>query len=162
VPLLYIDDDPDDRALLELAVRRTDNAFTLYTADGAQAAAPHFDLQPKTKHDPFPRPKLILLDYDMGVHTGADFLIWLRVVRRFTFIPVIMYSGSVGARHIAECYEAGANYFLCKPARFETIKEIITVLHLCLRSDPPSFRPLLSLSEYAPDPRKHYSEAVPA
>src|SRR5689334_13465141 len=123
LPLLYVDDDEYDRHLVELALRHTNTIFQLYTADGAESAAPYFEFrQQSAAANPCPRPKLILLDYDMGTHTGADFLFWLRVMRHLTAIPVVMFSGSVGARHVAECYEAGADHFLRKPVGLKAIQ----------------------------------------
>ena len=51
-----------------------------------------------------------VLDYDLGDHTGVDFLHWLRLKKRVSGIPVFMFSGSAGRRNIEECYSNGANH----------------------------------------------------
>jgi CheY-like chemotaxis protein len=127
-----------------------------------ESAIPYFqfhghDGEPKQ----FPRPALVLLDYDLANHTGADLLYWLRLIKRISSIPVVMFSGSAGQPHVAECYATGANYFLSKPKSLERLKIIVHALHLSLVSlHRPG--PIQLLEEYRPDPRKHPMIATPA
>lgn len=162
LPLLHIDDSEDDRLLVQQAIRRTNSSFTLYSADGANSATPFFEFRKANGEDnEHPRPAIIVLDYDLGVHTGADFLIWLRVVRQITAIPVVMYSGSAGTEHIDECFAAGANHFVRKALRLEGLWNIISALDLCMSFDPPRFGPLSRLPEYRPGPGPRISRAAP-
>jgi CheY-like chemotaxis protein len=158
LPLLYIDDNPHDRLLMQEAVRRAKTPFTLFSTDGQESAAAHFQPRPLNAHpNPYPRPALILLDYDMGLHTGADFLIWLRIQKQMTAIPVIMYSGSVGVRHIEQCYNVGATHFLRKSQTLSGVERIIRTLAICMRFSPPRFRPLTRLPEYEAVPSNQHS-----
>lgn len=160
LPLLYIDDSLNDRILVQEAARRQQNRFDLHTVDSLDAAMPYFRPHHHADANSHPRPALILLDYDLGMHTGADFLYWLRIQMGIKKIPVIMYSGSVGMRHVALCYAAGANHFLRKPKSFANIKAVIHSLDFCMASDPPHFRPLKAVVEYVPDPRAHLPARV--
>ncbi len=118
------------------------------------AAIPYFDFH---KHDgnpkEYPRPELVLLDYNMGAHTGTDFLHWLRVTRKITSTPVVMLSGSVGQPFIEECYANGAIHFLRKPNDLIRLKAIVRSLHLAfvILKRPG---PIVLLPEYQPDPRE--------
>jgi CheY-like chemotaxis protein len=99
-------------------------------------------------------PDLILLDYYLGNHTGADLLYWLRLMKKIGSIPVVMFSGAAGQPHIAEFYANGANYFLSKPKNLERLKIIVRTLHQSLVSlHQPG--PIQLLQEYRPDPREH-------
>jgi len=70
------------------------------------------------------RPALVSLDYELGGSTGVDFLYWLRVRKKIKSLPVIMFSGSPGRSHIAECYAAGADHYLPNQAeRLRAFKE---------------------------------------
>jgi two-component system, chemotaxis family, response regulator Rcp1 len=153
LPLLHIDDSANDRLLVKVAISQTKTPFAFYEAGGLETAMPYFqfhghDGEPK---QPLP-PALVLLDYDLGDHTGADLLYWLRVTKKITSIPVVMLSGSVGGPYVGECYATGANYFLSKPNDLARLKIIVHTLHLSLVSlHQPG--PIELLQEYQPDPR---------
>jgi CheY-like chemotaxis protein len=153
VPLLYIDDSVNDRLLVREAILLTKTPFAFYQADGLEAAMPYFQSHGHGGEPKQPlRPALVLLDYDLGNHTGADLLYWLRQTKRITSIPVAMFSGSPGQPHVAECYATGANYFLSKPKDLTRLKIIVHTLHLSLVSvDQPG--PIQLLEEYQPDPK---------
>lgn len=162
LPLLYIDDSVNDRLLIREAILLTKTPFAFYQADGLETAMPYFQFhcrsgEPKQP----PHPALVLLDYDLGNHTGADLLYWLRKTKRITSIPVVMFSGSPGQPHVAECYATGANYFLSKPKDLTRLKIIVHTLHLSLVSlHRPG--PIELLQEYQPDPREHPLMVKPA
>jgi CheY-like chemotaxis protein len=161
LPLLHIDDSANERQLVRKAILISNTPFAFHEAHGIESAIPFFqshghDLEPR-QH---PRPALVLLDYDMGKHTGADFLIWLRVRKRISSIPVIMFSGSVERDNIAECYQAGANYFLSKPRNFARLNIILRTLHRSL-AFPHKHSPILLLDEYIPDPSAEFAEPTP-
>jgi DNA-binding NarL/FixJ family response regulator len=84
----------------------------------------------------------------MGIYTGTDFLIWLRIQMQIAATPVVMYCGSVGARHIEECYALGATHFLRKSQTLSGIERIIRTLAVCMQFSPPRFGPLTRLAEY--------------
>jgi CheY-like chemotaxis protein len=151
-PLLHVDDSANERFLVKRAIFVTKTPFALYGAAGLESAIPYFQCH---LHQPekFPRPAMVLLDYEMGDHTGADFLYWLRAMKKITSIPVVLFSGSVGNRHVASCYATGANYFISKPKDSQRLKEIVQALYHSLLSQRPG--PILLLDEYQQDPRQH-------
>jgi CheY-like chemotaxis protein len=146
--LLHIDDSAGDRTLVRDAIALTNTPFHYEQADSLASAIAYFEFRNrKTRR----LPALVLLDYDMGNHTGVDFLHWLRFVKKMTSLPVVMLSGSEGDRHVAECYAAGANYFLSKPRKFEHLKLIVQSLHTTIFfTNEPS--PILLLNEYRSAP----------
>jgi len=160
LPLLYIDDSENERLLVREAILLTKIPFAFYQADGMESAMLYFqshghDGEPKQ----FPRPALVLLDHDLGNHSGTDFLYWLRLIKNITSIPVVMFSGSAGQPHVAECYATGANYFLRKPKDLTRLKIIVHKLYLSLVSlHRPG--PIQLLEEYQADPREHPTATV--
>jgi CheY-like chemotaxis protein len=154
LPLLHIDDSPDDRSLIEQAIRSTNTPFEFHGVDGLDAATDFFAFLTQMDRPPgHPRPALVLLDYDLGAQCGTDFLYWLRTQHRNTAIPVVMYSGSAGHRHIADCYAQGADHFLRKAQSFSRIKAVVRTLHFCFCFPTPSFQLLARLPESEADPR---------
>ena len=104
---------------------------------------------------------MVLLDYELGGNTtGLDFLYWLRVRKKIASLPVVMFSGSPGRDHIAECYAAGADHYLTKPNDMERLKRIVRTLYVGLVSRPPG--PITLLKEYQPDPREEVRKTTRA
>jgi len=151
LPLLHVDDSVDDRCLVKEAITITKTPFTYHEADGLESAMLYFQLH--GQHGELEQhPAMVLLDYELGGNTtGVDFLYWLRVRKKITALPVVMFSGSPGRGHIAECYAAGADHYLTKPSEMERLKRIVSTLYIGLVSRPPD--PIPSLKEYQPDPR---------
>lgn len=152
LPLLYIDDNANDRALVKEAILLTDTHFAFYEAEGLESAVPYF--QSDSESNQRSRPAIILLDYALRGQTGVDFLYWLRLVKKITSIPVVVFSGTAEKRIIAECYSTGANHFLSKPKDLARLKVIVSTLHQSIVDFP---RPGLIrlLQEYHPDPREN-------
>jgi CheY-like chemotaxis protein len=154
LPLLHIEDNPDDRSLIEEAIRSTETPFSFHGVGDLDAATQYFAFLPKLKRPAGrPRPALVLLDYDLGAQCGTDFLYWLRTQRRNTATPVVMYSACARDGHIGECYANGANHFLRKPLSFTRIQVVVWALHLCFSLPTPHFEHLARLPESEPDPR---------
>ena len=152
--LLHIDGDPKSRDLIQLANDRAEKQFEVYSADGARSATPYFAFDAASAgFNPFPRPAIILLGDGLGPHTGADFLFWLRIMRRMTAIPVVMYSNAADPERVAECYQAGANHFVRHPSSFGAVQAFVGALHTCMSIHPRHFWWLQRLAEYEPDPR---------
>lgn len=155
LPLLHIDDSSNERLLVKRAIFVTNTPFAVYGASGLESAIPYFQshgLHP----DAFPEPSIVLLDYDMGDHTGADFLYWLRVMKKITSIPVVMFTGSVEKSQIASCYAMGASYFICKPKRPERLQAIVRALYDKQRWQHDAS--ILRLEEYEANPTKPTSK----
>ena len=166
-PLLHIDHNPDDRSLIQEAIRATEIPFQYHGVDGIQAAVGYFRQSaieqfpfPLRPHDTLehPRPALILLDYDFGIHCGTDFLYWLRTLHGNTAIPVVLYSGSVsegqvGEGQVSDCYANGATHFLRKAQSVSRIQTVVRTLHLCFTLPTPRFKYLAGLAESEPDHR---------
>jgi CheY-like chemotaxis protein len=143
--LLHVDDNANERLMVRRAITATHTPFTFQEAECIESAIPYFE---------GPRmPAIVLLDYDMGRHTGVDFLIWLRVMKQIMSVPVAMFSGSETKQHVAECYSNGANYFINKPNNFDRLKEIVRAVHQSLVGNQP--HAINILPEFHPDPRNH-------
>jgi CheY-like chemotaxis protein len=154
LPLLHIDDSGEDRLLVEQAIFLTNAQFEFHGAASFEDALSYFQShEDDGGQQEFPCPALVLLDYDLGKSKGTDFLYWLRVMKKLSSIPVVMFSGSAGRSQIAECYAAGVNYFLSKPTDLLQLKIIVRTLRFSLRS-AQGLNGIVFLKEYQPDPRE--------
>jgi two-component system chemotaxis response regulator CheY len=67
---------------------------------------------------------LILLDWNMPIMNGHDFLVWLRTVKKST-IPVIMVTAEAGKESVLKAIQAGATQYVVKPFSVESLLEKI-------------------------------------
>jgi CheY-like chemotaxis protein len=143
--LLHVDDSEAQRFMVREAILFAKIPFRLYEADCPESAMAFF------QHNSHPQPDVVLLDYSMEPHTGAEFLHWLRAEKGLNSVPVVMFSGSTGRHHVAECYAKGADHFISKPSSFANLQEIIRSLYLSVVRN--TAEPIIHLQEYIVDPR---------
>jgi CheY-like chemotaxis protein len=135
--LLYVDDSPDDRFLLRRAWRNGRVGFLLKTLAGGVEAIRYLrgesEFANRAEH---PLPDLIFLDLKMFDMDGFEILRWIRANPETRTIAVAMFSGLFIMKDIVKGYAEGADYFIPKPADFETLIEIVRAADKCLAADP--------------------------
>jgi two-component system chemotaxis response regulator CheY len=117
---LVVDDAKVVRLLL--ADSLSDLGFHVHAAaDGRQA------LDVLTR---MPQADLVLVDWNMPVMNGLDFLKQVRANPAFTSLPVVMVTSETDVQHIVRALEAGANDYIMKPFTTEMIAEKLLLLGL--------------------------------
>jgi CheY-like chemotaxis protein len=130
-PVLFlIDDDADDRFMFEEALQHVAPQSIFYWAENGQEA------MALLRSGTVKMPQVILLDINMPVANGWQFLFELKADNHFKSIPVIMYSTSSHKEDIDKARSMGALCFFTKPNDFEELEKLITmvILHLNMNS----------------------------
>ena len=127
--IFLADDDADDRAFFEDALKEVNVRTELTTAsDGIELMA---TLDENVTVPP--PPHLIFLDLNMPRKNGYECLREIRQTGKLKDIPVVVFSTSDSASAIDTAYDLGANCYLRKPNSHELlIRSIETVLGLDL------------------------------
>jgi len=134
--LLYVDDSPDDRLLVQRACEKARVTFRLQTVDsGIQAMRYLSGERQFGDRAEYPLPDLIFLDLKMPEMDGFQVLRWIRANPATRLIPVALYTGSFIAEDIAKGSEEGANLFISKPPDFSTLTEIVRAANQCLAAE---------------------------
>jgi CheY-like chemotaxis protein len=124
--VLLVDDDHSDLALMGLAIERNDANIWLQTANDTQRAMDYLDGRDAyADREMHPMPDLIILDLDMPLSTGFDFLDWRRSSAAHSTLPLVLLSGSAYQGAIQAALSMGAKAWLPKPARFQDWKSIV-------------------------------------
>ena len=129
--LLVVEDEANDRFLIERAVRKArilnplqmvtngEEAVSYLTGEGAFAD--------RAAH---PLPILVLLDLKLPRRSGIEVLSWIRASPRFHSLPVVVLTSSPDSGDVQRAYKAGANSYLVKPVAFEGLQQMIESLGL--------------------------------
>jgi two-component system response regulator len=116
--ILLVEDNPDDAALTELALRRGWPA-ELEVARNAQEAVDY--LFGDTKEVP----RLVLLDLGLPGTGGFEVLRRIRENERTRLIPVVALTSLMSPDDVAESYRLGANGYVRKPVEFDRFSDRI-------------------------------------
>ena len=116
--ILLVEDNPDDAALTELALRGGLPA-QLEVAHNAQEAVDYLF------GDTNPVPRLVLLDLGLPDTRGFEVLRRIREDERTRLIPVVVLTSSMSPDDVAESYRLGANSYVRKPVDFDRFSDRI-------------------------------------
>lgn len=127
--LLYLDDDPNDLALMGIAIDKLDLDIWLFTGPDGQHGINYLtgtaSFGDRQMH---PLPDIVLLDLHMQQTSGFDFLQW-RLNSAFRDIPVIAFSASVNKAEEEKALRLGAHKYLSKPVGFDELKQVVREIY---------------------------------
>ena len=105
--ILLVDDDEQMLYLTEVLL--TEAGYRVFKAvDGVDAQ----DFLSQTKEEI----STIVLDWSMPRMSGIELLAWIKERQALEQIPVVMLTGMASPDHIRQGIDAGAFYYLVKPA----------------------------------------------
>jgi CheY-like chemotaxis protein len=121
VTILLVEDNPDDAALTELALRGTIPASLQVARDGQEA----LDYLFNPAND---LPRLVLLDLGLPNIHGLEVLRRIRENERTRLTPVVILTSSTAPDDITTGYRYGANSYVCKPLDFDQFSGLVRQL----------------------------------
>lgn len=137
--ILLVEDNPDDEALIQRALKKHHVANDVVVArDGAEAldflfcTGLHAGRQAQL-------PQVILLDLKLPKLNGLDVLQRLRADPRTRVLPVVILTSSKEEQDIVNSYRLGANSYVRKPVDFTEFAAAVRELGLywLLLNEPP-------------------------
>ncbi len=131
VPVLLVEDDLVDVKMIKRAFQQHKLTNPLYVCpNGADALA---FLRHEGAYAPpakAPRPGLILLDVNMPIMNGLEFLAEAKSDPALKNIPVIVLTSSKEESDRLQSYELGIAGYIAKPADFPRFLEAIKIIDL--------------------------------
>ena len=121
--ILFIDDNPGDVQLLEVAFADAGVASRLHTVSNAVKAFEF--LSRRRSYLGMPSIDLILLDLNLPVFDGKMILRELKKDPEWSRIPVVIFSSSESENDRSDCEKLGATAYLVKPHHFDQFVEIV-------------------------------------
>lgn len=111
IRVLIVDDQPGVRQIIADVLRAANFRNVAYAENGKVAL--------KKMEDE--RPDVILLDWDMPIMTGYDFLKTVRGDSKNDLIPIIMLTAHNEEQDVVEAVSAGATSYILKPFAPDTL-----------------------------------------
>jgi DNA-binding response OmpR family regulator len=129
--VLHVEDDENDAVLFAKACERAAIPVVLRrVADGEEARDYLLGEGIFTNRAEHPFPQVIVLDLKLQGMNGFEFLAWLRSVKEWGAIPVLIFTSSLSREDKARAMAAGADSFFVKPASFEALVQMVEMFKM--------------------------------
>lgn len=115
---LIIDDSSSTRKILGQFMRQMN--YEIVEAGDGKEALQRFEEAPDIA--------VALVDWNMPVMNGLEFVRRLRENRKHDDVKLMMVTTEHDAEHIEQALSAGANEFVMKPFTFEVLEEKLAIL----------------------------------
>ena len=122
ITILLADDDEEDRMLTSDALNESRVVNDLkFVEDGEDLLDYLYRRGKYTDPESAPRPGLILLDLNMPKKDGREALREIKADPDLRRIPIVVLTTSKAEEDIYRTYDLGANSFIAKPVKFESL-----------------------------------------
>jgi CheY-like chemotaxis protein len=122
ITILYADDDPEDRMLIQDAWQESRLANELHCVEDGEELMDY--LHRRGKYAALagsPLPGMILLDLNMPKKDGREALQEIKADPTLRSIPTIVLTTSKTGEDILRAYDLGVNSFIVKPVTFQSL-----------------------------------------
>lgn len=128
--ILFVDDSPDDRLLIERAFRKAGAHSSIVALSDVHEAVQYLKGAGKygdrSRH---PYPNFIMTDLKMPGADGFDLLSWLHAHPRMCIIPTIVFSASRDPDDVQRAYALGASSYHVKPSDQLALQAQVKIMH---------------------------------
>jgi two-component system response regulator len=121
MPILIVEDDPNDQDLIKMALARAGISNPVVVAQDGQEALDKLVSASAMS----PLPALVLLDLKLPKVNGFEVLAQLRSHEPTRYLPVVVMSSSSEQEDMTRSYESGANSYIRKPVAIKDYNEAI-------------------------------------
>ena len=129
ITILYADDDPEDRMLIQEAWAENRLANNLHFVEDGEELMNYLRRQGRYSDlADQPLPGMILLDLNMPRKDGREALQEIRSDPRLRPIPVVILTTSKAEEDIVRAYNLGVNSFILKPVTFQSLVDLTRTL----------------------------------
>jgi CheY-like chemotaxis protein len=125
ITILYADDDPEDRMLMQEAWDENRLANELFCVEDGEELMDY--LHRRGKYATLagsPLPGMILLDLNMPKKDGREALQEIKADPRLRSIPTVVLTTSKAEEDILRAYDIGVNSFIVKPVTFQSLVDL--------------------------------------
>lgn len=131
VPILLVEDDDVDAENVARALKRNRITNPLFITQNGEEALSFLCHENKYESpEKFPRPGIILLDLNMPVMDGIEFLRIIKGDDNFKTIPVVVLTTSQEENHRVESFRLGVAGYIIKPVDLDNFVKVVKTIDL--------------------------------
>lgn len=127
--VLYVEDEENDRFLMQFAFEKAGLETALRTVDHGQAAIDYLsgagEYGDRTK---YPLPAVVLLDLNLPEVHGFEVLKWIRGEPAHRTLPVVVFTSSAREEDRRQAELLGASDFAQKPVMLDRLQALVQKL----------------------------------
>jgi CheY-like chemotaxis protein len=128
--ILLIDDDANDRLIMERCLRKFGGAATIHVLNDGLEAIAYINGDGKfADREQYAYPTFIITDLKMPHADGFAVLQHLKGNAAWSVIPTIVFSSSLDPEHVQAAYRLGASSYQPKAGDYGTLTEQMKVVH---------------------------------
>jgi CheY-like chemotaxis protein len=132
ITILYADDDPEDRMLVQDAWNESRLMNDLHFVEDGEELMDYLYRRDKFAHlAGQPLPGLVLLDLNMPRKDGREALKEIKSDPGLRMIPVVVLTTSKAEEDILRAYDLGVSSFIVKPVTFQSLVNVTLALRKC-------------------------------
>lgn len=129
ITILYADDDPEDRMLVQEAWGESRLRNELHFVEDGEELMDYLYRRGKFSHLAVkPLPGLVLLDLNMPRKDGREALKEIKADPQLRLIPVVILTTSKDEEDILRAYNLGVSSFVVKPVTFQSLVDVTLTL----------------------------------
>lgn len=129
--ILLVEDNDDDVALVQRAIRRAGISTRMHAVGDGDAAVDYLQgTGPYADRQAWPMPRLVLLDLKLPRRSGLEVLEWMRAQPSLAPTVVVALTSSRENADLQRAYALGANSYLVKPVDFDDLLQMMQTLDL--------------------------------
>ena len=129
ITILYADDDPEDRMLVQDAWNESRLMNDLHFVEDGEELMDYLYRRNKFSHlAGLPLPGLVLLDLNMPKKDGREALKEIKSDPTLRKIPVVVLTTSKAEEDILRAYDLGVSSFIVKPVTFQSLVDVTLAL----------------------------------
>ena len=113
--ILIIDDDIEDRFLIEIAFKDIGRSDFITFAENGQYALDALNIAHDSKED---LPRLVVLDLNMPRMSGTEVLREIKLHEEYKDIEVVIFSTAISEWDKKECLKYGVKNYIVKPLTY--------------------------------------------
>ncbi|MEO6034452.1 MAG: response regulator [Verrucomicrobiota bacterium] len=137
--ILLVEDNPDDVFLLQRAFRKHGLSCPMQVVEHGAKAVRYLSGEGEySNRDKYPLPRLIVLDLNLPVMNGIEFLKWRHADAQAQKLRTVVLTGSRSAEDARAAFDSGCDAFFTKSADTDRLREIVQDIGSGLRCEPDS------------------------
>jgi len=131
VPILLVEDDEVDVMTVQRAFKKNRITNPLYLASNGKEALEFLRHEGRFGPPPnSPRPGIILLDLNMPIMNGIEFLKLVKENGELKRIPVIVLTTSLEESDRLESFDLSVAGYIVKPVEFEKFVDVVKLIDM--------------------------------